>query len=79
MMGSKEIVVVSVAPMIEVVPLSTGVTVMVNGGGCTELVKMIGTGPSVELELELLGRETPQTLMAVVVKGGIVITVSHDS
>ena len=93
-MGSKEIVVVLVAPMIEVVPLSTlrekrgelvnrnlapsqrygkgltyGVTVMVNGGGCTELVKMIGTGPSVELELELLGRETPQTLMAVVVTG----------
>jgi hypothetical protein len=42
---------------------------MVNGGGCTGLVKMIGTGPPVGLELELLGRETPQTLMAVVVTG----------
>lgn len=79
MMGSKESVVVSVAPMIEVVPLMTGVTVTVKGGGCTELVKMMGTGPPVELELALLGRETPQTSMAVVVKGGIVITVSHDS
>jgi hypothetical protein len=46
---------------------------IVKGGGCTELVKMMGMMPPVvELELELepelvVGRETPQIPIAVVV------------
>jgi hypothetical protein len=34
-----ELVVVSDAPMTDVVPLIIGVIVILNGGGCTELVK----------------------------------------
>jgi hypothetical protein len=47
--------------------------IIVKGGGCTELVKMMGMiPPVVEVEVELepelvVGRETPQISMAVVV------------
>lgn len=85
MTAPPELVVVSVAPMMEVVPLITlhncikesetrfklvhcelwicayGVTVTVNGGGCTELVRTMG--PSVEFESSV----TPHTGIAVVV------------
>jgi hypothetical protein len=55
------LVVVFVAPMIDVVPLTVGVIVMVKGGGCIELLRVMS--PVVLLE----SRVTPQTGIAVVV------------
>lgn len=54
---------VFVAPMIDVVPLTVGVIVTVNGGGCTELLKVISP------VVLLVSRVTPQMGIAVVVTG----------